>query len=374
MSIYHWLVILIILLSVLLRGNRKQNTTYIVIVFLLMFCIQGLRDAAKIGNDSRVTYRDEFHSMGARTWEDLGTLGDWANFSQDSEEMSGQNRNVALRWMMKLVYDWTDGDYQWFIAIVAVIVLTAEAVLIQKYSPSPVQSTLYYLGLLYFLIHMSTTKQAMAMSFVLLSFIAIIDKKPLRFILLVLFASMFHFPAIIFLPAYLIANLRIGKGYLLFLMGIFVFTYLFRERLVVLMNDAYYSSEMDLTSDLRFLANKVVVMLAIIAASLVIRPPQPEDRIYCALLQFTGIAAVIQTFAGYDNVFERLADYYFQFSVLLIPMVFDRTGIGSRYRNSEIAGLACELGPYLFGGFAIWRFLDIITRDEHYSPFYFFFS
>ena len=27
-------------------------------------------------------------------------------------------------------------------------------------------------------------------------------------------------------------------------------------------------------------------------------------------------------FAGYDNIFTRLADYYFQFSVLYLPMTF----------------------------------------------------
>ena len=34
------------------------------------------------------------------------------------------------------------------------------------------------------------------------------------------------------------------------------------------------------------------------------------------------MAAIIQMFSMYDNVFTRLADYYFQFSVLYIPMIF----------------------------------------------------
>ena len=33
------------------------------------------------------------------------------------------------------------------------------------------------------------------------------------------------------------------------------------------------------------------------------------------------LAVIIQTFAVYDNVFTRLADYFFQFSVLFIPFM-----------------------------------------------------
>ncbi len=374
MSIYHWLVILIVALSVLLGGNRKHNTAYIIVAFVLLFCIQGLRDGNLIGNDSRTSYRGEFQGMANKEWDDLGGLRDWMHIVKEDEDFDGKDRNIAIKWMMKLVYDLTDGDYQWFIAVVALIILGVEAYLIQKYSPSPVQSILYYLGLLLFTFHMSATKQSIAMSLILLAFTGIVDKKPFRFVLLVLLASMFHFPALIFLPAYWVTRMRVDRGYLLFLAVLFLVTYFFRNWIVKTMADAYYNTEINTNSHLRFLANKVVVMLIVLVVALLIRPPLPEDRVYCSLLQMLGIAAVIQTFAGYNNVFERLADYYFQFSVLLIPMIFDRTESDRLYRRSPTADLVSVFGPYIFGGFAIWRFLEAITNDEHFTPFRFFFD
>lgn len=374
MTIYHWLVILLVVFALLFRGWQKGNKRYILIAFLLLFCIQGLRDGATIGNDSRTTYRWSFYEMDGKSWDSLGGISDWMHVDLAEENRSGRDRNFGTKWLMKAVYDLTDGDYQWFLAVVAIIVLSTESVLILKYSPSPLQSILYYLGLLYFTFHMSATKQALAMSLIVLSFFAIIDRKPVRFVLIVLFASFFHFPALVFLPAYWVANMKMERGYLLFLSGLLVLTYLFRDRLSSFMTEAYYSSEIAPSPHLRFLANKVIVMLFIIVVALVIRPPQESDRVYRVLLHLMGIAAVIQTFAGYSNVFERLADYYFQFAVVFIPMVFENVKTERRYLNYATLNLVYSIGPYIFGSFAIWRFLDVITNDEHYVPFRFFFQ
>ena len=275
---------------------------------------------------------------------------------------------------MKIVYEASGGDYQWFIVVVAVIIIVSEAVFIHRFSPSPIQSVLYYMGLLFFSFQMSATKQSLAMSVLLFAFPAIIDRKPLLFILLVVFASFFHLPALVFLPAYWIANMKLARNYLILLVIAFGLTYLLRGRVVSLLSDAYYDSEVEAISGMRFLANKVIIMLMIILAALLIRPPHSEDRVYCALLQLMGIAAVLQTFAGYSNVFERLADYYFQLSVIFIPMVFERTKLKRRYLTMNSLEMIYSYVPVMFCAFSIWRFLDCITNDVHFTPFRFFFQ
>ncbi len=372
MSIYHWLVILLVLFGFLMRGYRKGNMQYVILAMILMFCIQSLRDGETIGNDSRTSYRWQFLSMEETKWEDLRTIQDWWSLDTEGSTREGHERNFALPWLMKLVYEWGNGDYQWFLALISAIVLSALGVMIQRYSPSPMQSVLYYLGLLYFSFHMSATKQTVAMSIILLSFPAIIERKPIRFLALVLAASFFHFPAMIFLPAYWIANMKMGRNYLLLVAAVFVLTYVFRSRLVSIMTDAY-STEIK-SSGGRFLANKVIVMLAIILAAFVVRPPDSGDRVYCAVLQLIVIAAVIQTFSGYNNTFERLADYYFQFAVIFIPMIFERVETKTRYLSSRSLNMICSYGPIMFSSFAIWRFLDNIMNDEHFFPFRFFFQ
>jgi len=180
LSVYHWLVILILFFAFIMHGGRKGNTAFIVVAAILMFCLLGLRDCKTIGNDSRTSYLSQFYSDGQKDWEDLRDIRDWGRIGSDDSD-SGHDRNFGLQWLMKIVYVVSGGQYQWFIVIAAVIVLVSESVYIQKYSPSPLQSVLYFLGLLLYMFHFSATKQSMAMCILLFSFPAIIEKKPIRF-------------------------------------------------------------------------------------------------------------------------------------------------------------------------------------------------
>lgn len=363
---------LVLLLAYLMHGERKGNIKYILLVIVLMFCVYGLRDAYSIGGDSSSSYLHMFQRMEDTEWEDMPALSDWLSAKDFGEERAGHERSVAFQWMMKLVYDWTEGDYQWFVGIIALFVMIAVAQFVQRYSPSPVQSFLYYFGLIYYTMMFNVLKQSVAMAFVLFAFNAIIDRKPIRFLLMVWLASLFHFPALMFLPAYWIANMRLGRTYLIFLAILFALTYFFRDQLLEWMTDAYDTEIMD--TGRRFLANKVIVMLVIIVAALVIRPPSGEDKVYSALLMLIGVAAVIQTFSTYNNTFERLADYYFQFSIVFIPMVFEDVKTKRRHLSERELRLVRRVGPYVFGAFAIWRFLDTTVNDPTLYPYQFYFQ
>lgn len=363
---------LVLLSALLMHGEKKANIKYILLVITLMFCVYGLRDAYTIGNDSSSSYLHMFESVEGKKWEDMPKLSDWASNKERGEEQAGHERSVAFRWMMKAVYDLTDGDYQWFVGIVALIVMIAVAQFVYRYSPSPIQSFLYYFGLLYFTMMFNILKQSLAMAFILFAFNAVVDRKMIRFLLMVWFASLFHFPAIVFLPVYWIANVKLGRTYLVFLAVLFVVTYLYRDQLVDWMTDAYDTQITN--SSMRFLSNKVIVMIAIVIVALVIRPPSGEDKIYNSLLMIIGVAAVIQTFSRYNNTFERLADYYFQFSVVFIPMVFEDVKTKRIYLSERELILIRRVGPYLFSAFAIWRFFHNTVNDATIYPYQFYFQ
>lgn len=211
------------------------------------------------------------------------------------------------------------------------------------------------------------------MAFVTLAFDMIVEKRPIRFVLLVIIAFLFHAPALIFLPAYWIASMRVGKGYLFLLVAMLAFTYYFRDAILELMLQFYETDIKDTQRD--FLANKVLIMIAIVVAAMILRPPvQKEDRIYNILLQFMGIAIVLQTFSSYNNTFERLANYYFQFSVVFIPLVFQR-GRARSILSREMESMVKTLGPWLFGGFGVWRFASYIESTAWaWLPFRFYFE
>ena len=363
-----------LLFGLLMHGERKGNLKYIIVAAILMFCVLGLRDAYSVGNDSSSSYLHQFQRMEDKKWSELSGPFDWI---RDLEEQTGrEDKNAGLEYLMKLVYNSTDGDYQVFIILISFFVILANVHLVRKYSPNPLQSILYFFGLLYFTFHFSALKQSVAMVFVLYSFDAIVDRKLLKFLFLMVLASIFHYPALVFLPAYWICRMRLGRNYLILLAIIMIAVYFFRDNIVKLMNDAYYGDESDHTiaTNARFLMNKVIVMLIIIVAALVIRPPHSSDRVYCYLLALMGVATVIQTFAGYGNIFERLADYYFQFAFVFIPMVFEDVKLKRQYLSPRAQTMVRHVAPYIFCAFAIWRFLSNVSADEYLTPYYFYFN
>ena len=362
MTAYTWLVLLLLLASLLLHGNRKGSKKFIIVAFLLLFAVMGLRDVYSCGSDSsgsNGSYPIIYQRMGNTDWGEL--RGRW-----------GEDYNIGFQYIMKLVFELSDGNYQLFISLISLFIMIAYIRFIMRYSPSPVQSVLYFLGLLYFIFMFDALKQALAMSVLLFAFDAIMEKRPVKFVLLVLIASQIHFPALVFLPAYWIGRMKVGRAYLFLLAVLLLLTYLFRDQILRLMLNAYGDEDINASMEgIRFLRNKAIVMIVIVVAAVVLRQPSENDRIYNACLVFAGVSIVFQTFSGYNNVFERLADYYFHTSIVLLPLVFEKRETTGRLLDMRTEMLIKNLAPVLFCAFAIWRFLSYIYNAPLYAGFRF---
>lgn len=358
MTVYTWMVVLLLLAALLLNGNKKGNIGFILVAFLLLFAVLGLRNVNTAGVDSSGasgSYPVIFRRYGQAAWGALYSEG-------------GENFNIGFKCLSKGLYELTDGDYQLYIMMLMFFVVFSYIRFIKKYSPSPVQSVIYLLGLLYFTLLMDALKQALAMSVLLFSFDAIFERKPVKFVLLVLLAASFHFPALIFLPAYWLSKMRVDRNYLLLLALILILTYLFRDQILSLMLSAYGGDDINASLEgVRFLRNKAVIMIIIVVAAVVLRPPTKGDSVYNACLVFAGVAIVLQTFCGYNNIFERLADYYFHTAIIFIPLVFEKCELKRHALDLGTELLVKELGTPIFCAFAIWRFLSTVNNSWHYS-------
>ena len=348
----------ILLLALFMRGDIPQNKRYIILSCLIMFAIYGLRDTYSIGGDSSSSYLHQFQSMETATWAEL-----W--------EGSGLNDNVVAKMTMKLGYELLNGDYQFFVTLISAFVMLSFGHFIYRYSSNPVQSFVYYWGLWFFTFNFSALKQSIAMALILLAFDAVMDRRLIRFLFLVALASLFHFPSAIFLPAYWIVKLNPMRGFLILLGAAMLAIYLWRDEILSFIVQFYYEEHAFQGED-RFFTGKVMVMLALVFVAFVLRPPTRENRVYAATMQFVAIATLIQLFSVYNNVFERLADYYFQFSVVFVPFIFDRRLTDKR--NLEKT-MMIQFGPYVLGALCLFRFYDIVTRPTSFlMPFQFFFQ
>lgn len=364
MNIYALLVALVLVTALLMRGYRQGNRSYVIVACLLLFAVYGLRDTLVIGGDSTSSYLHLFQRMPEYSWNDVLRVS------------GGINRGFYL--FCKAFYEISGGDYQLFITAIAAFVTVCFGFLIYRYSPNPLASILYHFGLLFFTFHFSALKQSIAMAFLLLSFDCMIRGKTIKHFLLILIAAQFHFPAYVFFAAYPIYRMRIGRNYLVFLAALLAVTFVLRNQLINLMLSLYKDME-DSTSlvdlgGVTFLRTKSLIMIAIVAAAVVLRKPKPEDKLYSTLLGFMGVAIVFQTFCGYNNIFERLADYYFQFSVIFIPMVFDKHADREPLLGWRSMRLIDFASPYLFCGYGIYRFLTNTMNDGTLYPFKFYFE
>ena len=360
MNMYTAMMAAVLILAYFMRGDRPENKDYIWVSCLLMFVLCGFRDVHSLGIDSDTSYVRIFREVGALRWSEVPVYSLTGN-------------NTGFDYILKLCHTLTGGDYQSFFMIYTAFVMGIFGSFISKYSVNPVQSFAYFWGLLCYIFLFDSIKQGIAMAFVTLAFDAIIERRPIRYALLCAAAWWVHAPALIFAPAWLIAEMKTGRTYLIFLAAMLALTFRFREEILELMLQ-FYGTSMQM-NDISFLANKVLIMIGIVAAALVLRPPEPEDRVYNILLQFMGIAIVIQTFASYNNTFERLANYYFQFCVVFIPLVFQTDQRRSRLLDIKTEAMAKQLAPWAFCAFGVWRFANYITANAWaWLPYRFFFE
>lgn len=302
-SIYYILIGAVILFGITMPQDEKRRKPYVITMAIIHAFVSGCRYEFLTGD--LIRYNTLFQ--------------DYRYFSWFSEEVFQEGRNFGFQWLMKAICHITDGNYQLFLLLIAIIIEIIVAVLIYRYSPIPWLSFAMWNCLGFYVFGFSAVKQSLAMAILMLSYICIIEKKPKSFVALTLLATAIHLPALAFLPAYPISKLKLNfktiVGYIASAVAIFAL----REPIVTTLQEAYYEDK-DFAAD-TFLGTRFIMMLLMLVVGAIMKGFRGKH--FSSLFMLIGVAAIFQMFCGYDNVFTRLADYYFQFVILYIPMLFE---------------------------------------------------
>ena len=94
--------------------------------------------------------------------------------------------------------------------------------------------------------------------------------------------------------------------------------FLFRNQIVVFVSDFYYD-ETDFMIN-KHVGGRFLMIAALLVVGVILRGFSGKD--FSKLFNLMFVAALIQMFSGFDNVFTRLTDYYFQFVILYLPVMF----------------------------------------------------
>lgn len=284
-------VYLILAAAILALRNRLPRRYYIVLMVLLHILLCGLRHPHLTGDLMK------YHWL-------FVNGGEW-----------GKNPGFDL-WMRLFSYVF-QGNFQLFLLVTGAVPQLAVGYVLERYCPRPWLGLLAWNCLGFFLGGFSAIKQALAMGLVLLAYRGIEEGNPRRFLIPVLAAGCIHLPALILLPAYLLTRFRFDRtaavGYLL--TGLLLWC--FREQAADYFTGLYYG-ELSLNGAGGPGGRFFLMVLMLIAGGML---RGWKDARFGRLCHLMAVAALLQMLGVYGNLFTRLADYYFQFSILFLPML-----------------------------------------------------
>ena len=305
MSVYEYIVLAVIVGGILLPQQGRRRKNYIILMLIIHTFVCGFRYCYLTGDLQK--YGWNFYDMVNRAWL--------------SESMLAGGRNTLFFMFSKLISELT-GDFQVFLFLVALIVEIGVAAIIYRYSPMPWMSYLVWNCIGFYIFGFSAIKQALAMGILLFSLICILEDNWKGFLIFTLIAGFIHMPAFIFLPAYWIAKSHINNMMLLMYVFSGVLIFVNRSRIVSFFSESYYDDMTFIENTSARVGGRFLVIVLMLVTGFVIKGYREE--IFEKLFNLVIMAAFIQMFSSFDNVFTRLTDYYLQCSILYIPLLFKK--------------------------------------------------
>lgn len=363
MSIYLIIVALTLIFGAIMPQRGPQRKYYII----LMTVIHGFVSAFRYNHLTGDLLK--YH------WEFL-QLGDYSWFSQ---EVLHEGRNAGFYLINKAVNELTGGDFQMLLILISVAIAVVLAIVIYRYSPAPWMSYLIWNCMGFYIFGFSSIKQALAMAVVMLAFIGIAERKLKYYLVMMTIAGLLHTPSLIFLPAFWLARCRVtGKTVLIYVLA-GVLMSIFNDLVVEFIMSFYYEEDaIEIFSG--ELGNRFIMILGFCLFGLLFKGF--SSRRFEALFHIMAVAAILQMLSGFNNVFTRLTDYYFQFSTIYLPMLFlgDEREMAANTRLPAIFRFnrrSMKFFALLIVVFAIWFYytyninITIQTEVDNYLNFRF---
>lgn len=304
MSIYWGIVAATIICGMMMPQEGRKRKYYVLLMTFIHWFVCAFRYQFLTGD--LIKYNTTFRHLRNAGYLNELALNDW--------------KNTLFFWLMKFVGDTTDGNYQAFLIVLATICCLIAGIFIYRYSPSPWFSFLVWncLGI-YVTYDYLAIKQGLAMAILMISMMCIFEKKPFWFLIWTLLAGFIHMPALCFLPAYFLANRKLDKNMVLLYIVAAALIFVFKSQIVEFVGELYYEDS-SFTLRKEELGGRTIVIILMLAAGLLLRGFR--EKRFNQLFHIMVVAAIFQMFAAFDNIFTRLADYYLQFTMLYIPMIF----------------------------------------------------
>ena len=353
---YYLLLVAIMVFGLLMPQGAKDRKQYIVVMAVLHSLLSGLRHQYLTGDMQSYCYM--YWRAAKQGWF--------------SEPIFQEGRNFGFNWLLKFFSILSNEEFQVFLIAVAIFIEATVAYLIYKYSPLPWLSFLVWNCMGFYCFGFSAIKQSIAMGFIMIAFVGIMEEKPKQFALFTILGGFVHSPALIFLPAYFLSKQKFTlRTLIIYICGAAVI-FLNKNQIVELMREFYYEDKV--FGDDAQLGGRFFLIVLFIISGFALKGF--NGKYFSKVANLIVVAAVLQMFSGFDNVFTRLTDYYLQFLIIFIPLSF------ADYKDEKLTGvsegISLEIPPKLslliiisLVVFLIWFYnkcyidVDIIPVDDY---------
>lgn len=314
----YWIVVAIVLIfGYLMPQEGPQRKYYVILMNIVHTFVCAFRYQYITGDliKYHTTYRHMFAASGFF-----------------AEEVISEWRNTGFFWIMKLIGELSNCNYTVFLIVLAVFCCGVTAVMIYRFSPKPWFSYLVWNCMSFYLTYdFLAIKQGLAMAVLMIAMMFIFDKRPVAFTVTTLIAGLIHQPALCFLPAYFLAHRRIDIKMIIGYAVVAALIYASRTQIVNVIGEIYYE---DMTFTLRKedLGGRTIVIILMLAAGWFLKGFREKQ--FVQLFNLVIVAAIFQSFSGFNNIFTRLADYYLQLTILYVPMITHKSVGNTVYANA----------------------------------------
>lgn len=330
--------------------NKSSRTKkcYLVITFFPLLLISGLR-ADSVGTD---TYN---YLSGFRTIRDVSS-------SSMFEVVRWEYGYVLLNKLSSIL----SNNEQILLVLTSFLVLIGVMYFIYKNSENVVLSVFLYISLYLYLFSFNGIRQAIAMSILVMGFHLILERKFLRYFIVVLVATLFHETAILMLLLYFIYYFKFDIKNVLAILFIFIISFISVESII-----NYFLS---FTRSLSYIdTNNIIeqsgflfplINLSIFFFILYIKL---TNRINDPTLDFFLFIAILGVFTGLLSMkvykLLRLNYYFMMYYIIAIPyslkfvkdkkikfiMIYLLITVSSLYLFMRLSGGWHGVTPYYFG-------------------------
>ncbi|MDO4899162.1 EpsG family protein [Actinomyces sp.] len=196
MWLHYTLFLCLLLASGLSSGSRTEGaakgTSTLLVATGAFIALSSMR-AVTVGSDTR-EYRRVFDSIvGVDSLEEAYSVSRF------------ERGYVVLNYAISRA----TGDFNLFLLVLSIVSFGAISVFIHRYAFSNSVSVMLAFGMSVFYDVMLALRQGIAVAFFLLAFPALLNRRPVHYVLMILLASQFHSSALFLLPLYFVTSINV---------------------------------------------------------------------------------------------------------------------------------------------------------------------